>query len=32
LATVDFYGLNCIDIDTPDDDAYDLVIAVASGG
>jgi death-on-curing protein len=26
-----FYGLNGIDLDAPDDAAYDLVIAVASG-
>lgn len=31
LATVVFYGLNDIALDAPDDDAYDLVIAVASG-
>jgi death-on-curing protein len=31
LATVVFYGLNGIDLDAPDDDAYDLVIALASG-
>lgn len=31
LATVVFYGLNDIDLDAPDDDAYDLAIAVASG-
>ena len=31
LAVVVFYGLNNIDLDAPDDDAYDLVIAVASG-
>ena len=31
LATVVFYGLNNIDLDAPDDDAYDLVIAIASG-
>ena len=30
LATVVFYGLNNIHLDAPDDDAYDLVIAVAS--
>jgi len=30
LATVVFYGLNGIDLDAPNDDAYDLVIAVAS--
>ena len=31
LAVVVFYGLNGIDLHAPDDDAYDLVIAVASG-
>ncbi|MGC5582900.1 type II toxin-antitoxin system death-on-curing family toxin [Ornithinimicrobium sp. W1665] len=31
LAVVVFYGLNDIDLQAPDDDAYDLVIAVASG-
>ena len=31
LATVVFYGLNGITLDAPDDDAYDLVIALASG-
>ncbi len=31
LATVVFYGLNGISLDAPDDDAYDLVINVASG-
>lgn len=31
LAVVVFYGLNGIDLDAPDDAAYDLVIAVASG-
>ncbi|CCH76659.1 Death-on-curing family protein [Nostocoides japonicum T1-X7] len=31
LATVVFYGLNDITLDAPDDDAYDLVIAVATG-
>lgn len=31
LATVVFYGLNDITLDAPDDDAYDLVIAVAGG-
>lgn len=31
LATVVFYGLNDIDLVAPDDDAYGLVIAVASG-
>lgn len=31
LAVVVFYGLNDVVLDAPDDDAYDLVIAVASG-
>ena len=31
LATVVFYGLNDITLEAPDDDAYDLVIALASG-
>lgn len=31
LSLVVFYGLNGIDLDAPDDDAYDLVIAIASG-
>lgn len=31
LATVVFYGLNGIVLEAPNDDAYDLVIAVASG-
>lgn len=31
LATAVFYGMNDITLDAPDDDAYDLVIAVASG-
>ena len=31
LATVVFYGLNNIKLEAPDDDAYDLVIAIASG-
>ncbi|QXT62930.1 type II toxin-antitoxin system death-on-curing family toxin [Tessaracoccus palaemonis] len=31
LATVVFYGLNGVTLEAPDDDAYDLVIAVASG-
>ena len=30
LATVVFYGLNGIVLEAPDDDAYDLVIAIAS--
>ena len=31
LAVVVFYGLNDVDLQAPEDDAYDLVIAVASG-
>lgn len=31
LAVVVFYGLNGVDLDAPDDDAFELVIAVASG-
>lgn len=31
LAVVVFYGLNGIALDAPDDEAYDLVIAMASG-
>jgi len=31
LAAVVFYGLNDIALEAPDDDAYDLVIGVASG-
>lgn len=31
LATVVFYGLNGINLEAPDDDAYDLIIAVATG-
>ncbi len=31
LSTVVFYGLNGITLDADDDDAYDLVIAIASG-
>ena len=31
LATVVFYGLNDITLDAPDDDAYDLVIGIATG-
>jgi death-on-curing protein len=31
LATVVFHGLNNIELEAPDDDAYDLVIAIASG-
>lgn len=30
LATVVFYGLNGITLEAPDDDAYELVIAIAS--
>ena len=31
LAVVVFYGLNDVILDAPDDEAYDLVIAMASG-
>ena len=31
LAVVVFYGLNGLDVDAPDDPAYDLVIGVAEG-
>ena len=31
LALVVFYGLNDVTMDTPDDEAYDLVVGVASG-
>jgi death-on-curing protein len=31
LASVVFFGLNNIELDAPDDDAYDLVIAIATG-
>lgn len=31
LAVVVFYGLNGADLDAPDDEAYDLVIEVATG-
>ena len=31
LATVVFYGLNNVELEAPDDDAYDLVVAIASG-
>lgn len=31
LAVVVFYALNGVDLDAPDDDAYDLVISVATG-
>ena len=30
LATVVFYGLNDVELEAPDDDAYDLVITIAS--
>ena len=30
LATVVFYGLNDVALDAPDDDAYELVMAIAS--
>ena len=30
LATVVFYGLNDVELEAPDDDAYDLVIAIPS--
>ena len=29
LATVVFYGINDVDLDAPDDDAYELVMALA---
>ena len=32
LAAYVFYGLNGLTLDAPDDDAYELVIAVATGG
>lgn len=32
LVTVVFYGLNGITLEAPDDDAYDLIVAVAIGG
>jgi len=32
LSTVVFYGLNNIELEAPDDDAYELVIAIANGG
>jgi death-on-curing protein len=32
MAAFVFYGLNGIDLDAPEDDAYDLVIALATGG
>lgn len=31
LAMVVFYGLNAIDLDAPDDSAYDLVVGMAAG-
>ncbi len=31
LAVVVFYGLNDVALDAPDDEAYELVIALASG-
>lgn len=31
MAVFVFYGLNDIDLDAPEDDAYDLVIAIATG-
>lgn len=31
LATVVFLGLNGLDLEAPDDEAYDLVVGVASG-
>jgi death-on-curing protein len=31
MATFVFYGLNGFDLDAPDDEAYELVIAVATG-
>jgi death-on-curing protein len=31
MATFVFYGLNDVDLDAPEDDAYELVIAVATG-
>jgi len=31
LATVVFYGLNGITLEAPDDDAYELVLEIASG-
>ncbi len=31
LATFVFLGLNALDLDAPDDEAYDLVIGVATG-
>lgn len=31
LGTVVFLGLNGVDLDAPDDEAYDLVVAIAAG-
>ncbi len=31
MATFVFYGLNGLDLDAPEDEAYDLVIAVSTG-
>jgi death on curing protein len=31
MATYVFYGLNNLDLDAPEDDAYDLVIGVSTG-
>lgn len=31
LATVVFYGLNGVDFEVPDDEAYDVVVGVAEG-
>lgn len=31
LAVVVFYGLNGVDLDAPDDDAFDLVVGMAAG-
>lgn len=31
LGLIVFYGLNGIDLEAPDDEAYDVVVAVASG-
>jgi death-on-curing protein len=31
MSVYTFYGLNGIDLDAPEDDAYDLVIAVSTG-
>ncbi|GED98827.1 type II toxin-antitoxin system death-on-curing family toxin [Gordonia crocea] len=32
LAVVVFYGLNGIELEAPDDEAYELVVGVAAGG